>query len=189
MTWLLFKYCGPIRICITVIPPLPSSSPLPPLPPSPTSLPPLPSPPLPPSPPSPPSFPPLSLPPLPPSPPSPPSLLSFPPSSVPPSPPYLVRVSVPPRIFFISEKNPNYRAYRVTRVSVWMKQRLTIGHSRSIAGELPDREQQWAVKCGLSRERLSQHVENNKSKRRQREFIFMAWKTWLMNDYVANACI
>ena len=28
MTWLLFKYCGAIRICITVIPPLPSLPPL-----------------------------------------------------------------------------------------------------------------------------------------------------------------
>ena len=28
-----------------------------------------------------------------------------------------------------------------------MKQRPTVGHGRSIASELPDREQQWAVKC------------------------------------------
>ena len=80
-----------------------------------------------------------------------------------------VRISVRPSIFFIREKTSlNYRECRVSRI--WLLNEK--GRNAGLAGDRSTVSgKHTRAFNGHSTDRLSQHDENNKSKRRQREFI------------------
>ena len=79
------------------------------------------------------------------------------------------RISVRPSIFFYTRKTSvNYRECRVSRI--WLLNEK--GRNAGLAGDRSTVSgKHTRAFNGHSTDRLSQHDENNKSKRRQREFI------------------
>ena len=79
-----------------------------------------------------------------------------------------VRVSVPPRIFYTRKTYINYRKVRQS-LNCLLNEK---GRNAGLAGDrLTLSGKHTRAFNGHSTDRLSQHDENNKSKRRQREFI------------------